>query len=139
MTLCVCACVYICVLWYARTLFDKQVFYPQPNKTLMILTTKVNQVAKQKAIIKETQVQRGEAIQSFSFRVFPPHLSGKWAGKRLPHSPGSQNGGGGPKMCKLCILPSSCGKSGKGNDQTNSQLGNKQCALPGEDAHSCLE
>lgn len=37
----------------------------------MIRTTKVNQVAKQKAIIKETQVQRGEAIQSFSFRFFP--------------------------------------------------------------------
>lgn len=104
----------------------------------MILTTKVNQVAKQKAIIKETQVPRGEAIQSFSFRVFPLICQGNGQGKGYL-SPGSQNGGGGPKMCKLCILPSSSGKSGKGNDQTNSQLGNKQCALPGEDAHSCLE
>lgn len=38
----------------------------------MIRTTKINQVAKQKAIIKETQVQRGEAMQSFSFRFFSP-------------------------------------------------------------------
>jgi hypothetical protein len=41
----------------ARTLFDKQVFYPQPNKTLMTLTTRVEK----QAIMKEIQVQTGKA------------------------------------------------------------------------------